>query len=326
MKILEQLVGEAEKDSLKKEMKFIAVHAKNFSLSEKIRFTYLKHLLGEKVETQWLLRQADTTLKGGVYWGNPNHRWYFSSTDVETTLLAYKLLKATGASEAELQRIELYFLNKRQGTYWRNTYETIAICEILLDHWKEYGKSIEEKLEFFVTENGETRKRTAPFSLELNGKDVQLEQKGAGYSYISHSVETYIGNPEKRTSRAFAITSAFEGFSPQDTLKTGTNVDLKVSVHAKKEAEYVMLKVPIPSGLSFSEKPEANYWRNEVMRTYTRSHAYIFFQHLPKGQHTLSFKLAVRYGGVYTLNPAQIELMYFPAEYANETMKKVKVW
>ena len=87
-----------------------------------------------------------------------------------------------------------------------------------------------------------------------------------------------------------------------------------------------MLKVPIPSGLSFSEKPEANYWRNEVMRTYTRSHAYIFFQHLPKGQHTLSFKLAVRYGGVYTLNPAQIELMYFPAEYANETMKKVKVW
>jgi hypothetical protein len=47
-------------------------------------------------------------------------------------VLAYRILRNKGGYEAQLQRIRNYFLEKRQGGYWRNTYESALIPETIL--------------------------------------------------------------------------------------------------------------------------------------------------------------------------------------------------
>jgi uncharacterized protein YfaS (alpha-2-macroglobulin family) len=106
-------------------------------------------------------------------------------------------------------------------------------------------------------------------------------------------------------------------------LKAGKPVKLVVEVEVKQEAEYVMLEVPVPAGCSYEEK-STNY-SYEVHREYFTHKTSIFCQRLKKGKYKFIVNLLPRYNGVYTLNPAKAQLMYFPVFYGRNEIKKVGV-
>lgn len=60
-------------------------------------------------------------------------------------------------------------------------------------------------------------------------------------------------------------------------------------------------------------------------REYLRHKVAIFADRLPKGKHTYTIKLLPRYNGVYTLNPAKAELMYFPVFYGRTGLKGMRI-
>ena len=106
-------------------------------------------------------------------------------------------------------------------------------------------------------------------------------------------------------------------------MKGGEAVQLKAEVKVKGDADYVMVNIPIPAGCSYESKDQ--YWQNETHREYFKDRVSIFSRKLKEGKYTFTVELMPRYGGVYHLNPAKAEMMYFPVFYGREGMKKMTV-
>ncbi len=84
-----------------------------------------------------------------------------------------------------------------------------------------------------------------------------------------------------------------------------------------------MINVPIPGGCSYADKPA--YFRNETHREYFKHETAIFSEKLSKGTYQFEISLLPRYSGTYTLNPAKVELMYFPTFMANTEVSTVRI-
>ena len=106
-------------------------------------------------------------------------------------------------------------------------------------------------------------------------------------------------------------------------MAAGQEIKLITKVTVKKNAEYVMINIPIPEGCSYSEKK--NNLKYESHREYYKNKTTIFCEYLPKGEYTFEIDLIPRYARTYIINPAKIELMYFPTFNANNAIKKIKI-
>ena len=95
-----------------------------------------------------------------------------------------------------------------------------------------------------------------------------------------------------------------------------------IKVDALKDADYVMLQVPIPAGCIYSNK-NINDW--SVYKEFYKEKEMLFIESLPKGVHEYEIELEPRYNGTYTLNPAKAELMYYPTFYGRNGMKKISI-
>jgi hypothetical protein len=91
----------------------------------------------------------------------------------------------------------------------------------------------------------------------------------------------------------------------------------------KKDAEFVMIEVPVPASCSYASK-EINH-RLEEHREYFREQTSIFCKSLKAGSYQFEIALVPRFSGRYHLNPAKASLMYFPTFFGNNLVKKVAV-
>jgi uncharacterized protein YfaS (alpha-2-macroglobulin family) len=130
-------------------------------------------------------------------------------------------------------------------------------------------------------------------------------------------------NPNPKIKKGdFEISTRFDNDN-SSTLIGGKPVSLIVELKVNKDAEYVMINAPIPAGCSYAEK--GNNYKNEVHREYFRNETAIFCRSLAKGNYRFEIQLMPRYSGSYQLNPAKVELMYFPVFNANNEIKRIKV-
>lgn len=106
-------------------------------------------------------------------------------------------------------------------------------------------------------------------------------------------------------------------------MKAGQETKLIVNLEVKKDADYLMINIPVPGGCSYADK--GNYFKNEVHREYFKNETTIFCEQLKKGNYSFEVNLIPRYSGKYTLNPAKVELMYFPTFNANNELKRVTI-
>lgn len=95
-----------------------------------------------------------------------------------------------------------------------------------------------------------------------------------------------------------------------------------MTVMVKKDAEFVMLDVPIPAGCIFVNKTNDD-WR--AFKEYRKDRLLLFAESLPKGTHQFEVELEPRYSGVYSLNPAKAALMYFPTFFGTNALRKIKL-
>ena len=120
----------------------------------------------------------------------------------------------------------------------------------------------------------------------------------------------------------FVIDTKFDTDTP-GVLSAGNSAKLVVNLEVKKDASYVMINVPIPAGCSYGDKSHKTWM--ESHREHFKNETAIFCEDLPRGNYVFEIDLMPRYSGIYTLNPAKVELMYFPVFNGNNELKKVKV-
>lgn len=295
--------------------------ADNYSL---YRMMLLRKEAGEKVDLKKLLEERHETIFGNSYWGEENFTWYDNS--IQLSLLAYKILAMDSAGRKFLPSISNYFLEqKRNKGYWRNTFESAQILKTIIPQFinekSNYSSPVKLRInghEDVITGNYFSKKKLSSAS------SYKIEKEGAAPLYVSCSQKIFEPEPKVKDDYFKIETSFITNERASDTLIAGKYSTLRVSVRVMKKSDYVMITIPIPAGCSYANKTVPAW--NETHRQYFKDKAVIFCESLPEGNYRFDINLEARFKGAYTVNPAQVQLMYFPVFDGNNEGRKVKIY
>lgn len=272
---------------------------------------------GEEPDWKWIEEQKKKTLKGNIYWGEEKTSMW--DNDIDNTLLVYRMIEHKNPNHSDLLYIRNYFLERRKQS-WRNTYESARIIETLLPALqKTTGQSSPS-----LTLTGDISHTVTsfPFEKEFVGvQQISITKKGNAPVYFTAYEEKWNPEPEK-VEGDFVVKTQWE--NDVNKLKAGKPVSLQITLNVKKDAEYVMISVPIPAGCSYNSKNQSRT-NGEVHREYDLHETRIYCERLRAGTYHYTIQLQPRYKGVYSVNPAKAEWMYFPVIYGRESIGKIKV-
>lgn len=255
---------------------------------------------------------------GGVYCTDDRRLSYCDYTGLENTLIAYRIIKSE-PSLSHLKEAMQWHILRTRNTGW-NTYQASLAVATVLDDLLD-GQSQQGVPAIVELTGKENRQITEfPYTIRLAAGDSLVLTRKEGIPLIlSSSIVKRV--TEANGSDAFEVQSVFEG---GDRLKAGEPATLVVTLNVKQAgAEYVMLEVPIPASCSYNSKINSNI--SEVHREYFKEKTVIFCEKLPVGKHLFRISLLPRYTGTYSLNPAKVELMYFPVVNANNEIRNIQV-
>nr|MBP6640248.1 hypothetical protein [Bacteroidia bacterium] len=158
------------------------------------------------------------------------------------------------------------------------------------------------------------------------GTNIEINKKGPGIAFVSAYQDWFNPQPQAIDS-LFRITTYFQkGNATVKTLTAGEQVTMHVNVQVNRDAEYLMLEVPIPSSCSYASKTGGFYdYRYNSYRESFRQKTAFYFRSLRAGNYRFEIELLPRYTGSYTLNTARIEHMYFPVLSGQNEIQRVKV-
>lgn len=293
------------------------------NMNELFRFIELKQICGLDPGIDTINSFRKETIFGNLYFSNDSGPHHFYKNDIQNTLLAYRILRSDSISDhsIELQRIRNYlFENKADGS-WLNTFETAKIIETILPEL--LGSDMQERKPILTFGGSLTRTVDEfPFEVRVSSRDtISVTKRGDFPVYLTAYSHYWNPAPVKKKSE-FEVSTRFDN-SNNNMLKAGEPIKMITSVRVHKDADYVMINVPVPAGCSYGNKTDNSFY--EVHREYFRNETVIFCESLPSGDHEFAIELIPRYTGRYTLNPAKVEMMYFPAFNANNEIKKVTI-
>jgi uncharacterized protein YfaS (alpha-2-macroglobulin family) len=195
-------------------------------------------------------------------------------------------------------------------------------------------------LSFSGTINEKLSAMDKPFTTTISESDKLTVQKtGNTPIYLATMQKSWI-RPSARAGDDFEVqTSFWQEDKPVTTFQSGKSLVMQVRIEVKKKGDYAMIEIPIPAGCTYNHSSAGtqttarveNSQRvsystsNESHREYLKNKLCIFLEKIEPRTYTFSIPLQVRYQGTYTVNPAKIELMYFPIFNGYEAVKKVRV-
>ncbi len=295
------------------------------SLNQHQQWQYVRLLQNLKADYKKpfsrLINLATNNILGGVHWGDDNYCWYDNAT--ATTALAFKVIAADSNNQQMLPQIVQYFISKRNRGYWANTYESATILSTILPFTIQSNPKFTTPTKIDVISDSNFTITQFPFQAQLkNTALLKLNKYGGGLTYLT-VYQSYFNKTPEPVQNNLRIQTYFEQKGKQlEQLKNGERVKLIVQVDALAEAEYVQIRVPIPAGCTYVSKD-----RNlkSIHQEYLKDHSMLFIEKLAKGVHQFEIELVSRYAGNYQINPAKIELMYFPTFFGREKMKRVSI-
>lgn len=297
------------------------------SIHDRLQTIRIRQLAALPYTLDSLYHYRQQTIFGSHYWGEES--FGLTQNKMSTALLAYQILQAANQPQQAQKAIQ-FFLERRRNTgrrhAWRNTMETALILRSILPQLLKEKGNLKDKAQLQLSGLYSASMDSFPqrFSLVPSEDSLQIEKTGAGTLYFTAFQSFWNSSPAKE-GKAFQVDSRLEQDGQLVTqLKQGEKATLIVTVESKASAAYLMLQVPIPGACSYESKPNGRRG-SEVHREYESHQTNIFIERLPPGKHEFKIDLEPRFSGTFQLNPAKIELMYFPTFYGREGMKVVGV-
>lgn len=282
----------------------------------------LKQLAGIEYCLDTLATFRNTSILGSIFYSGESGLLDLQVNDVQNTILAYRIMRRDTADHSEeLRMIRNYFMEIRKSGSWRNTYEAALIIETILPDIVDENTAMESELLISVGDKN-IEVKDFPYRAKFSSENqVEISRTGNVPVYLTAYQSNWNPNPEVKKGD-FEIHTSFD-VGNQTILNAGEEYTITAEVVLHKEADFVMITIPIPAGCSYGENRPR--YRMEAHREYFRNETVIFCDHLRRGRHTFSVAVLPRYTGVYNVNPAKIELMYFPLFNANNQSKTVKI-
>ncbi|MFT3980006.1 MAG: carboxypeptidase-like regulatory domain-containing protein [Ferruginibacter sp.] len=297
------------------------------SLSQQQQWQWVKIMQAQKLpyqkQLEQLLAKKTGTMLGGVHWGDNNYLWYGNAT--ATTILAMEVLKKEKGTQELVQAIVQYFLEMKRGGYWSNTVESASILAALLPEILENNPSFNEKASLSVSGDSSFVISEFPYKAKLSAEAVEklsVKKSGGGMVYFTAYQNWFNTNPVPQSTQ-FGVQTYFEKNGARlSEINTGEKIKMLVEIKVYKDADYVMISMPIPAGCIFTDKGNVP-WSSH--KEYYKDRMIVYADRLPKGEYRFEATLEPRYAGKYTVNPVRAALMYYPIFSGNNEMKKITI-
>ncbi|MEM6723318.1 MAG: hypothetical protein AAF598_04725 [Bacteroidota bacterium] len=262
----------------------------------------------------------------------------YSLNPVEFNLTAFDMLQDLGYTDT-LDLIIQYFLEDQSSHLYRTTIAKAEMLNRLIPYVLEEDMEIEPNT---LVLEGRISKTYDQFPVEVQlpasseirseAESITYFKTGTGPLFVSWSQSEWETHPTAQTDMLDIQTSFHQnGEAVNGAIEQGSPLIMKVELEMKKKGDYILLKIPIPSGCSIGNKSHGKH-PLENHREYFKHQVNIYFQHLPEGSPekgegkiSLEIELEPRYTGQYQLNPANAELMYFPSLQANNAAKILRI-
>ncbi|QZT38018.1 carboxypeptidase-like regulatory domain-containing protein [Halosquirtibacter xylanolyticus] len=290
---------------------------KNSSIHTKLSLIELKQLCGLDYDIKEIDTYKEVDSFGLLSFSSDSKEYTVNRGRVVNTLIAYRILKNDPQSPSEeVGSLQRFFLCN--SDLWCNTYLSSLVIQTILPDLIQ--SKTNTKVPKLILSGGLNKTITAfPVELELDPTKEMTVQNVGGVVNIMASQKHWIENTTLKNSDC-AIKTYFKD-KVGNALKVGEAVKLIAQVEAPKNADYVAIHVPIPAGCSYvSKKP---FYKGETHREFHKNEVTIFCSQLKAGTYEFEIELLPRYAGTFTMNPAKIEMIYFPGYNANNEMKQV---
>jgi alpha-2-macroglobulin len=274
-------------------------------------------------ELKKLIDKKITTMLGGMHWGEENYSWY--SNDIAATVNAFNVIRNEASCKSMVPNVIQYFLERRRRGYWVNTVESATILNAIVPEILATQKDFASPAA--LTISGDTSFSITNFPYKLSTKNeairnINIAKSGGGFVYFTAYQKVFNTAPTAVQTN-FNINTSFQREGQAIAkIKSGERIKMIISVDALKDAEYVMLQMPIPAGCLYVSK---TIYSNGVYREFFKDRVAMFIESLPKGKHFFEIELEPRYNGTYTLNPTKAELMYYPTFFGRNEIKGVEI-
>lgn len=291
------------------------------STFDRFRLMELQQQHGLAWNRDTLAHYRQETLFGNVYFSGGETGFSLDRNTLQLTLAAYRILERDSLpDQALLGRIRNYFLAARSRGQWNNTYETAQIIAAILPGLQTRGDSLQAPT-LRLAGGATAEVKAFPYQTTIPPGQPLTVSKSGDFPVYFTAYQRYWDAAPRENSEHFSISTAFA--KGGNRLRAGKPEKLEVTVEVHKDAQYVMIEVPIPASCSYESKRA--YFPGEVHREYFRHKTAIFCENLKPGTHRFAIELLPRYAGTFALNPAKVELMYFPVFQANNSGRKVEV-
>ena len=316
---------EAEQDSLVaiyKRTKLRKDYAvKRSYLREKLLLTEMRQKLGLEYDRELITSRLKADVFGSMRIVDTlaNNYWYYNND--AANLIAYRIVRNDSVLKHHIDAMQMYILGTKR--YGWNTYQASSALMTVLPDLLSKPASSKDQLARISLSGKENRTLTEfPYATTLQGGEQLNIKKESGIPLI-YSAYTI----QRRTNEHFGEAFEIKTTIAEKTLKKGSPVKMTVEVTVKQDnAEHVMIEVPIPAGCNYNSKTRGYYYSGyEVYREHFKEKTVIFCERLPKGKYTYHIDLLPRYSGSYIINPAKVEMMYFPVINANNDLRKIGI-
>lgn len=274
-------------------------------------------------ELEKLISKSIPGMLSSTHWGEENYNWHSNAN--ATTVLAYNVLKNEKDKQEILSHIIQYFLEQRGKGYWTNTVESASIVSAILPEILKQHSNFAELASLQITGDTSFTINTFPYQINTNNKSIKqlnITKSGGGLTYFSIFQQVWNPQPQAVTGN-FNIRSHFEKNGIRvNNIQSGEQIKMIVDVDVKKDADYIMIEIPIPAGCIYASKNQDSY---EVHKEFLKNKVILFAISLNKGMHHFEINLESRYAGSFTLNPAKAELMYFPVFFGRNEMGRIEI-
>jgi uncharacterized protein YfaS (alpha-2-macroglobulin family) len=299
-------------------------------------------------------------VKGGLarWEGRREDWWSYASGDVVPTVMALKALCLARPQSPLIRQGETFLASEYRGYGWYSTWSTGQIVDLLPYLMKtrklDFGPlaiqaAVQGGPSFEFKERPETRRWNAreprPGSFAMaEPKAVTVTASGKGllvWTYAYQVPGSAAGPAKGEASSALRMTltrnlwrlrtpqetgNARQGWIRQPwtgTMKAGEEAWMQVQFRTDRDADYVLLEVPIPGGLNptvklegfvlegkaFTEEGASDTWTKPRIEVHPDKVTFLFNRAWSWNTHTVRIHLRAGMAGSYRLRPAKLSLM-----------------
>ena len=226
----------------------------------------------------------------------------------------------------------------------------------------EKAKSVELRGENFLS--SKAKQITNPLGVLQHGKNtININKLGNGTAYVNATLTYFLQKESKEIAEAknenLIMTREYyvlsRGFDKNEkvvykkekikegAVPSGSDILVKVKIESNESLDYVLIEDPIPAGFEFikdktgynieDEKAYSNgnyysyyyRWMYYAHEEYRDNRYAIVLTRLGKGEYEYSYLMKAQIPGVFEVNPAVVQLMYYPEKRAFTDFEKITI-